>query len=169
MQNPKISFSVACKTWCTSFLAMVFLFTLESVLQSLGIYSPLLIGSFGASAVLLFAAPQSPFSHGRNVIFGHSISAFIGVTAYLLFGEYPLLAASFAVSTAIACMYMSATLHPPGGATAFIAVMGGPSIHDLGYLYVFMPCFVGAVLLCAFKKLAHSSLASIFSPKRTLT
>ncbi len=166
MHKQKASLNVACKTWCGSCVAMLFLFILEEVLQSVGVYSPLLIGSFGASAVLLFAAPQSPFSHWRNVIFGHSISAFIGVSIYLIFGKYPIIAASFAVSTAIACMYISATLHPPGGATAFIAVMGGGSIHDLGYLYVLMPCFVGALLLCLLERLTQSYLPSVFLRKK---
>ncbi len=166
MQKQKISLSGVCNVWCGSCAAMMFLFILEGLLQSLGVYSPLLIGSFGASAVLLFAAPQSPFSHWRNVIFGHSISAFVGVSVYLLLGKYPMIAASFAVSTAIVCMYISATLHPPGGATAFIAVMGGGSIHDLGYLYVIMPCFAGAVLLCFLERLTQSYLPSIFSRKR---
>ncbi len=166
MQKQKTSLSVACKAWCGSCVAMLFLFILEGFLQSIGVYSPLLIGSFGASAVLLFAAPQSPFSHWRNVVFGHSISAFIGVSMYLILGKYPIIAASFAVSTAIACMYLSATLHPPGGATAFIAVMGGGGIHDLGYLYVLMPCFVGAVLLCFLERLTQSYVPRIFLRKR---
>jgi CBS-domain-containing membrane protein len=52
-----------------------------------------------------------------------------------------------AVSTAIAVMHMTKTLHPPGGATALIAVIGGDSVHSMGYFYVFIPVGLGAVIL----------------------
>jgi len=52
-----------------------------------------------------------------------------------------------AVSTAIAAMHLTRTLHPPGGATALIAVIGSPKIHALGYLYVLVPATLGAILL----------------------
>ncbi|TVQ95323.1 MAG: HPP family protein [Desulfovibrionales bacterium] len=44
-------------------------------------------------------------------------------------------------------MHLTKTLHPPGGATALIAVIGGESFHDLGYLFVFLPVGVGAAIL----------------------
>ncbi len=148
MQKQKPLWSLACLYWWASFMALLCLFLLEKILLQSNVNSPLLIGSFGASAVLLFGAPQSPFSHPRNVIGGHVFSAFIGVTMYTLLGSSPILAASLAVSTSIAVMYLSNTLHPPGGATAFIAVMGSHSIHELGYMYVLIPCALGSVLLC---------------------
>ncbi len=39
----------------------------------------LMIGSFGASAVLVYGAIKSPLAQPRNVIGGHILSAFIGV------------------------------------------------------------------------------------------
>jgi CBS-domain-containing membrane protein len=112
-----------------------------------GTDSVLIIGSFGASAVLLFGAIKSPLAQPRNLIGGHILSALIGVTAYRLFHSHVWLAAAIAVGTAIAAMHATKTLHPPGGATALIAVIGGDKIHNLGYLYALMPVTVGAAIL----------------------
>jgi CBS-domain-containing membrane protein len=107
----------------------------------------LLIGSFGASAVLVYAAIKSPLAQPRNLIGGHIISGLVGVACYQLFGETIWLAAALAVSLAIVAMLATKTLHPPGGATALIAVIGSAKIHDLGYLYAFVPAGAGAVIL----------------------
>lgn len=107
----------------------------------------LIIGSFGASAVLIYGAIRSPLAQPRNLLGGHILSAVIGVTAFQWLGGQPWLAAAVAVSTAIAVMHLTKTLHPPGGATALIAVIGGDSVHNLGYLYVFMPAALGAIVM----------------------
>ena len=52
-----------------------------------------------------------------------------------------------AVSTSILVMQLTLTLHPPGGATALIAVIGSPKIHDLGFLYVIVPVASGSFIL----------------------
>lgn len=109
----------------------------------------LILGSFGASAVLVFGAIRSPLAQPPNLIGGHVISAFIGVSAYRLFYTHPCLAAGLAVATAVSAMHATKTLHPPGGATALIAVIGGEKIHSLGYLYVFMPVAAGTVIMLA--------------------
>src|SRR5208337_2794647 len=88
----------------------------------------LLIGSFGASAVLVYAAIKSPLAQPRNLIGGHVLSGITGVACYQLFGHTIWLAAAMAVSSAIAVMLVTKTLHPPGGATALIAVIGGTKI-----------------------------------------
>jgi hypothetical protein len=85
----------------------------------------LLIGSFGASAVLIFGTVKSPLAQPSNLLCGHIISALIGVTAYKLLPAHSWLASGLAVATAIAAMHATKTLHPPGGATALIAVIGG--------------------------------------------
>lgn len=109
----------------------------------------LLIGSFAASAVLLFAAPKSPLAQPRNLLGGHVLSAIIGVSIRLALPAPVWLSAALAVATAIAVMHMTKTLHPPGGATAFIAVTGGAKIAAQGYLYVLCPALAGAlILLC---------------------
>ncbi len=109
--------------------------------------SLLLIGSFGASSVLIFGAIQSPLAQPRNLIGGHVLSAFIGVAVNLLLGHHPLLAASLAVSLAILVMQISRTLHPPGGATALIAVIGSDQIKALGWWFILSPVLCGVLVL----------------------
>jgi CBS-domain-containing membrane protein len=108
--------------------------------------SVLLIGSFGASAVLVCGAIRSPLAQPRNLIGGHLISAVIGVASFKLLGDN-FVAAGLGVSLAIAAMTVTDTLHPPGGATALIAVVGGSIIHDLGLLFVLTPTGLGALVL----------------------
>ncbi len=107
----------------------------------------LIIGSFGASAVLVYGAIKSPLAQPRNLIGGHIISGLVGVACYQLFGQTIWMAAALGVSLAIAAMLATKTLHPPGGATALIAVIGGKKIHDLGFLYAFLPAGAGALIL----------------------
>ena len=107
----------------------------------------LVLSSFGASAVLIYGAINSPLAQPKNLIGGHVISAFIGVSCYKLFAGNLLLATAIAVSSSILIMQLTFTLHPPGGATSLIAVIGTPQIHDLGYFFVLVPVFSGAVIL----------------------
>jgi len=107
----------------------------------------LLIGSFGATAVLVYGAITSPLAQPRNVLGGHLISALIGVACHQALHQQPWLAAAAAVSLAIAAMQITRTLHPPGGATALIAVIGSQKIHSLGYLYALVPVGLGAAVM----------------------
>jgi len=107
----------------------------------------LLIGSFGASAVLVYGAIKSPLAQPRNLVGGHVISGLIGVACWQVFGSTLWVAAALAVSLAIVAMLATKTLHPPGGATALIAVIGGGKVHDLGFLYAIIPAGAGAVVL----------------------
>jgi CBS-domain-containing membrane protein len=106
-----------------------------------------LIGSMGASAVLVFAAIQSPLAQPRNLIGGHVISAIIGVTVCKLVPDIVWLRAPLAVALAITAMQMTKTLHPPGGATSLIAVTGSARLQALGYWYVLWPVLSGALIL----------------------
>ncbi len=110
----------------------------------------LLMASFGASAVLVFGAPQSPLAQPRNVLGGQFLSAIAGVTCQVLFSAYPTLAACTSVSLAIFLMTVTKTLHPPGGASALLAVVGDSSIKNLGYLYALVPCLTGAFIVVFF-------------------
>ena len=135
-------------SWLGSCLSIALIALLErKVTSNTGF--PLLIGSFGASAVLAFGAIQSPLAQPRNLVGGHVLSALTGVTMALLFPDTPWLASCLAVSTAIAVMLMTGTLHPPGGATALIAVTGGEGIRQLGYWYALVPCLAGACIMLA--------------------
>jgi len=107
----------------------------------------LLIGSFGASAVLVYGAINSSMAQPRNLIGGHVLSAIVGVTTYQLLHEPLWLAASVAVATSIAVMHATRTTHPPGGATALIAVIGSAKIHELGYVYAIVPAGAGAIIM----------------------
>ncbi|CAK0738040.1 CBS domain-containing membrane protein [Gammaproteobacteria bacterium] len=107
----------------------------------------LVIGSLGSSAVLIYGAVRSPLAQPRNLVGGHIVSAIIGVACYKLLLDVPWLAEACAVSTAIAMMHATRTLHPPGGATALIAVIGSDSIHQMGWLYVLVPATLGPLIM----------------------
>jgi CBS-domain-containing membrane protein len=106
----------------------------------------LIVASMGASAVLLFAAPHGALSQPWALIGGHLVSAAAGVTVARLVDD-PVLAAALAVSLAIGLMYGLRCLHPPGGATALFAVLGGDAIHALGYGYLLVPVLLNAMTL----------------------
>jgi len=116
----------------------------------------MIVGSFGASAVLIYGAIKSPLAQPRNLIGGHVISAIIGVVCYQIFHNYMWLASAMAVAASLASMHATKTLHPPGGATALIAVIGGEKIHALGYLYAIIPVGVGATIMLAMALLINN-------------
>lgn len=116
----------------------------------------MIIGSFGASAVLIYGAIKSPLAQPRNFVGGHIISAVIGVASYQMFQDHLWLAAAVAVATAIAAMHFTRTLHPPGGATALIAIIGSSKIHGLGYLYAVIPVGVGALIMLVIALLVNN-------------
>ena len=94
----------------------------------------LLIASMGASAVLLFAVPHGPLSQPWALGGGQLISAFVGVSCYLFIPSL-YIAAAAAVGLSIIAMYYLRCIHPPGGATALTAVLGGTQVHALGFEY----------------------------------
>ena len=106
-----------------------------------------LIGSFGASSVLIYGIINSPLAQPRNLIGGHLICATVGVTVQVLIPDQMWLAAGLAVSISIVMMQVTKTLHPPGGATALIAIIGSEKIKSLGYWYVVSPIFAGVLIL----------------------
>ncbi len=101
-----------------------------------------LMASLGDSALLVFALPGSPIAQPWAVIAGNTISALIGITAYIVIPE-PLLAMPIAASLSILCMFMLRCLHPPAAAVALIVVMG----HVTHYRYAFFPVMVDSILL----------------------
>ncbi|MBI5090617.1 MAG: HPP family protein [Actinobacteria bacterium] len=108
--------------------------------------SAMLIASMGASAVLLFAVPHGQLSQPWPVLGGHVVSAVLGVTAWQLIGRFEL-AAAVAVGSAIGVMHVLKCIHPPGGATALTAVIGGANVHALGYGFVLRPVLLNAALM----------------------
>jgi CBS-domain-containing membrane protein len=107
----------------------------------------MLVAPLGASAVLIYGAVKSPLAQPRNFVGGHLVCAIIGVASYQVLYSNLWLASAVAVSVAIAAMHLTKTVHPPGGATALIAVIGDKKIHDLGFFYAIMPIGVGALVL----------------------
>lgn len=108
----------------------------------------MVVASMGASAVLLFAVPHGAFSQPWAVFGGHLVSAFIGVSCAQWVTD-PFLAAPLAVGMAIGAMYYLNCLHPPGGATALVAVMGGPAVTELGYSFLISPVLENVLtILC---------------------
>ncbi len=108
----------------------------------------IIVPSMGASAVLVFAAPHSAFAQPWAVLGGHVLSALVGVACWQLIPD-PTVAAATAVGLAIGVMHITRCLHPPGGATALAAVIGGATVHELGYRYALSPIAVNAFIILA--------------------
>ena len=144
---PRKSMSKIAWSWIGAFLGIYAISICGQYLKLSAIESSFLIGSFGASAVLVYGAPSAEFSQPRNLIGGHILSAIVGVAVFRLLGDVSIAAGPMAVSAAIVAMHLTRTLHPPGGATALIAIIGGENIHSLGYGYVFFPVSVGAIIM----------------------
>ncbi|MDD2720878.1 MAG: HPP family protein [Gallionella sp.] len=106
----------------------------------------LLVASMGASAVLLFAVPHGPLSQPWALMGGHFFSALVGVSCAQLIVN-PYVAAPVAVGLAITAMHYLRCTHPPGGATAITAVIGGAEVHKLGFQYVLTPVLANATLM----------------------
>jgi CBS-domain-containing membrane protein len=115
----------------------------------------MVIGSFAASAVLLYGLPAAPLAQPRNVLGGHMLSALVGVAVRMLIVEQACesephcfwVGCALAVGLAIFVMQLTATMHPPGGATAFIAVASDASVNRLGFMYVLLPAGAGAAIM----------------------
>ncbi|EHK67635.1 HPP family protein [Achromobacter arsenitoxydans] len=116
--------------------------------HALGAANPWFIAPMGASAVLLFAAPASPLAQPWSLMAGNLVSALIGVFC-AQFIPVPGIAAAVAVSLAIGAMFSLRCLHPPSGAVALTAVLGGPSVASLGYGFALWPVALNSlILLC---------------------
>jgi len=105
----------------------------------------LLVASMGAGAVLLFAVPHGQLSQPWPAIGGHLISSAIGISVSMLVANQ-FLAAALAVSVAILAMHYLHCIHPPGGATALLAVIGGPDVHAMGFGFM-LPVMLNALTL----------------------
>jgi len=135
-QRPAMSFKYAFWSFVSGTLGILAIFEITKLVGR-----PLLIGSFGASAVLLFGATDSPLAQPRNLIGGHLVSATVAVIMVALFGSSPLTIA-IGVGLAICMMNLTHTTHPPGGATALIGIQG-----SAGPLFILVPVLAGALIL----------------------
>ncbi len=115
---------------------------------------PYLFAPIGASAVLVFALPASPLSQPWPVVGGNIVSALVGVAAVHWIGNV-YVAGALAVGGAILAMSLLRCLHAPGGGTALVAILGGPSVTSLGFAFPFTVVAVNAAALVAAAWLFH--------------
>ncbi|MBR9884049.1 MAG: HPP family protein [Oceanospirillales bacterium] len=120
----------------------------------------MMVASMGATAVLLFAVPHGTLSQPWAVLVGHTVSGAIGVTCQILMPDNPMTPA-LAVGLSVGAMHYLRCIHPPGGATALTAVVGGDAVHALGYAYLLTP-----VLLNLFCMLGVAVVFNAFFPWR---
>ena len=118
-----------------------------AVSHQLGLY---LVAPFGATAVLLFAVPNSPLAQPWSAVVGNTLSAIVGVAVCLSI-EDPTLRVALAVGLSVIAMSLARAVHPPGGAVAMTAVMSPEAIGELGFRFALTPVAVGSVflVLCA--------------------
>ncbi|MGA1805417.1 HPP family protein [Rhizobium sp. HT1-10] len=119
-----------------------------------GAHLPLIVAPMGASAVLLFAVPTSPLAQPWPIIGGNTISALMGVIAGYFIHD-PIIAIGVGVSLAIGAMSFTRCIHPPGGAAALTAVLGGPAVASWGLLFPFVPVALNSCILVAVGLLFH--------------
>jgi CBS-domain-containing membrane protein len=101
----------------------------------------LVMGSFGASCVLLFGFPKSPFSQPRNVIFGHLFSTFVGLF-FLHFVGNEWWSMALALAFALGIMIATRTVHPPAGSNPLIVFLLASS-----WDYLIFPSLIGSIVL----------------------
>ena len=145
---------------------------LAAINQSVTTQSPLafpfILGSNGAAAVLVFGLPTLKPSQPRAVIGGNLLSAIVGVTMRKLIVDIPAcdsciaVAAALAVSFSILLMHVTGTTHPPGGATALIAVIGG--VEKMGYYFLLSPVLSSSISL-VLVALVVNNLFNLDSPE----
>ncbi|MCK5918172.1 MAG: HPP family protein [Cocleimonas sp.] len=124
---------------------------------------PLVVASFGASAVLLFAVPLGPLSQPWSLVGGHLISAFIGITVAKLIPDIAI-ASALAVGLSISIMYISACLHPPGAATALSAVVGGSTVLEIGYEFMLFPVALNILVMLIFALVINNLMPRRYYP-----
>ena len=125
---------------------------------ALGDVNPWFVAPMGASAVLLFAVPASPLAQPWSIIGDNLVSGLVGVFCAQYFAFNLRLGAAVAVATAIGFMFTLRCLHPPSGAVAMTAVMGGPAVHALGYQFVIWPVLVNSLFLLVLALIFNNAL-----------
>lgn len=117
--------------------------------------APFVMTSLGSSAVVLFGAPAVAQAQPKAVAFGHLLGALAGVTCAQFLGT-GVLSAALAVAVTLTVMFALELVHPPAGATALGAVVGGAAITDLGYRFVLMPVALNVVVVLAMAVLVNA-------------
>jgi len=121
-----------------------------------------LIAPLAGSAIFVYCAPKNPLAQPWNVVIGNVSSALVGV-ACARFIPYPELAVGFAAFGSIIAMVGLRALHPPGGAVALTAILGGEPIQNLGYSFVLNPVLVLSLFLVLFAALYQRAVRGHFT------
>ena len=140
MSKPEMTISVI-GAMVSTLLATFFS---DTILSAEGTH--IILASTGATAILVFGMPHVPASQPWNIVGGHLVSAFVGVTCYK-FIPFDILAVSATIPLAMIAMHYLRCMHPPGGATAITAVIGGEAVHHLSYGFLMVPVFVNAIII----------------------
>ncbi len=140
--------------WVGGFLAISSLGLLAEAFSAV-----LVLGSFGASCVLVFGFPDAPFSQPRNIIFGHVLSSFIGLACLILFGAH-WWAMAIAVGTAIALMMLTRTVHPPAGSNPVIVFLTMPE-----WEFIFLPTLTGSLVITLVALIYNNAIRNEIYPK----
>ena len=122
---------------------------------------PLIVAPLGASSVLLFAVPTSPMAQPWAIIGGNTLSALCGILAYRLVPDI-MLASGLAVGLAIVVMSFTKCLHPPGGAAALTAVIGGPAVVAQGFSFALVPVALNCLALVTMGWIFHKAVGHIY-------
>jgi CBS domain-containing membrane protein len=153
------SFSEQCRAALAAGLA-IFLVGLISSRFVEGGGLKTLVASMGATAVILFVVPHSPMARPWSLVGGHLVSGLIGILC-VRWVPQTWLAAALAVGLAIFAMQLARCLHPPGGASALIPVLGDAGIHALGFQFLLTPLALNVAIMLAVSRLynrwAHSA------------
>lgn len=130
----------------------------------------LIVGSFGASAVLYFASPNVPLAQPKNAIFAQILGAFIGISFrnIVTSPDYFWLSIALSVSLTSVLMMIFRIIHPPAGATALIASSLPVLPAWNGYIFVFMPVLLGDLFMLAMALLFNNLIKSRHYPDRWL-
>ncbi|QWD68630.1 HPP family protein [Polynucleobacter sp. VK25] len=140
--QPAVAWAERLRSVFGAFIGLALVLTVAKYLGELSGLDEWLMASLGASALLVFALPQSPMAQPWAVVAGNTLSALVGITVLHLVSE-PLLAMPLAASLAIMGMFILRCLHPPAAAVALIVVLG----HVTHYRYAFFPVMVDSILL----------------------
>tara|TARA_R110002167_G_scaffold320377_4_gene526233 strand:- start:505 stop:1374 length:870 start_codon:yes stop_codon:yes gene_type:complete len=150
-----------------SFFAIALIFTLTIQVTNNQSTAALIAASTGASAFLIFTLPKSVFSQNWSVIAGHLTSAFIGVSCFKLLGD-SIIATALSVALTVIGMHLLRCPHPPGCATALLAVIGGEPVTQLGYNYVLFPILINISTLLAIAHGFHWFFERFYKNKHKL-
>ncbi|MBD1145495.1 HPP family protein [Pelagibacterales bacterium SAG-MED34] len=140
-----------------SLLALIFttitigVLTLLTYKTNFGLF---LIASFGSSMVLLYGYPESPFAKPKNILFGHLITALIGILFYNFIPLPIYILIPLAVGLGVGLMILLDVTHPPAGGNPIIVILGSVSFD-----YLFSPILTGCLIIIAFGILLNKFVA----------